>query len=208
MRGTWWAANSGPVLGGWNPFDLIFVTLRKNERGWVTIFDPVGASIAMTQVRRTGKRRDVVKKYRFTGPCRKGAAGLTTALRSNFSQFANLSRPESYLRFLGGSIEPGKKIPIQHDLGLPFSEFTSAVTVSSVTPTSFAFETVEGEHPFYPGTITFTSTDVWQGMASFEIDVNSNFANRFYELAYQFGGSEFEEEVWQNLLSNIADACG
>ena len=84
---------------------------------------------------------------------------------------------------------------------------TNAVAVSSTSSTSFSFETVKGQHPFYPGTITFSANDVSNGQITFNINVNSSFAGFWSRVGFVLGGGNFESSIWNNLINNIKELC-
>ncbi|HLZ93467.1 MAG TPA: hypothetical protein VKQ28_17305, partial [Candidatus Acidoferrum sp.] len=150
-----------------------------------------------------GGNRSVNKAYVKTFPCSTNAVGLMSNVENNFASFANYqpSSGDAFTIFSPGPVSRGGRLLIDAQLpqgnfegvtGIPFSALsgtTSAVQVANVMPTTFSFQTVQGQHPFYPGTVTFAATDAGNGQITFSVNVSSDFANLFYRAAFDLVGA-------------------
>jgi len=158
--------------------------------------------------------------------CNANAQGLMQQVEGNFSQFANYQGSFSALgvpvsasaSFFPSTVVQGGTINIQnvnslgnHSPGQPafFTQVNGvSVTVSSVSPTSFTFDTNPG-HVLYPASITFSAADAGSSQVNFSIQVNGDFANFLTGILYNdFGGQQLENNIWNNFLNNVQKSCG
>jgi len=151
--------------------------------------------------------------------CNLTASQVMQAVQANFSSFANYSGQNGYVVFSPGPLAPGQTILIDSTLNVPviprgFTSMTSAVVASSTSSTSFSFQTVQGQHPFYPGTITFSAAGAGNGQINFSVNVNSDFSTGLRDvfglvpwLGFRAGGEQFEASIWRNLINNVAALC-
>jgi len=144
-------------------------------------------------------------------------------MESNFSSFANYS---GFFGPLGiptagaavsfsGTVALGSTITISDTnyipdptsiTGFDIQQQTVAVQVTAVSANSFTFTTLPG-HVLYPATISFSATTGANGQVGFSIAVNGNFSSLLSGLLYYVGGSNLENNIWNNVLSNVRADC-
>ena len=158
---------------------------------------------------------EVNKTYSGTFACSQSSSSVIRSVQSNFSSFANYSSSNGngFAVFSPGSAQSGNQLLI--DSQLPYGSklaseitgMTSSVTVNSSGSNSFSFKTNPG-HPFFPGNINFSAYDAGGGKVAFSVNVESNFANQLSKNAYKHaGGNQFEDSIWNNLISNVQGSC-
>jgi hypothetical protein len=162
----------------------------------------------------------VSKSYNELVKCNESASALTSDLEANFASFANYSGTfdgaPTTLTFAppSGGISVGTVIPITTTTLLPLigSPFvfpyvtTTSVTVTQADATSFTF-TADPGHPLAGSTISFTAQDMGSGSVGFSVVINGQTAGALNSLAFQFGGSAFEDGVWNHLLDQVIADC-
>jgi RHS repeat-associated protein len=173
----------------------------------------------------SNKWRTVHPLYEGLFSCDMDAPSLMQQVEGNFSQFANYQGSFSALgvsvstsaSFSPGAVTQGGTIDIQNvnslgnsSGGQPafFSQVNGvSVTVSSVSSTSFTFDTNPG-HVLYPASITFSAADSGTDNVDFSIQVNGDFANYADNILYNdLGGQQLENNIWNNFLNNVQRAC-
>jgi hypothetical protein len=83
-----------------------------------------------------------------------------------------------------------------------------SVTVQNVSTTSFTFKTNPG-HILYPGSISFSATDIGNGRISASVVAKGNYADTPSWIFFDYmGGKQFESDVWNNFLDNLQRSCG
>jgi hypothetical protein len=88
----------------------------------------------------------------------------------------------------------------------PQTTLSVSVQVTAISATSFTFTTLPG-HVLYPATISFSATNGANGQLTFGINVNGNFSNATSGALYNLGGSNLENNIWNNVLSNVQKDC-
>ena len=145
---------------------------------------------------------DLSKKFIAKIKCNLGSQQVIQALEANFSSFANYSSADnkSYTVFTPGPISGGERLGIDSTVSIPFiprvfTSDTHAVDVTSVGQDGFTFQTVgNGQHPLYPGEISFGATDSGNGQINFTIDISGDFASVKYAVGFLFGGDTLREQ--------------
>jgi RHS repeat-associated protein len=175
----------------------------------------------------TGPNPNVTKTFEKTFSCDKNAAAVISVVTRDFSKFADYSGTfdvlggpwaHSDVWFEMGPVKQGGHISITNvntvnrpgyiDPGGSAYRINTGVDVALVTPTTFTFDTVPG-HVLYPASITFAAQDMGPGQVRFSVQVNGDFASPFSRLAFNLGGgSNLEDNIWNNLLNNVAQSCG
>lgn len=162
----------------------------------------------------------VVRNFSRSFRCTQSTQGVISKLESNFGQLANFSGtaqlptnidtfggadtvvPENVTFLQHGPLSVGQVIPIDGPFGFALPLNSSAVSVSSVSSTSFSFTTIKGAHPFDHGTVTFSAADTSNGV-SFNVSVQARFSSAFSKLFFKMGGAQLESSIWNNLLNNV-----
>ncbi len=172
--------------------------------------------------------QDVVKTFALEVNCNKTAEEMMSDIKANFQAYGNYAGSVgpggtmmAAVSFAPGTITEGRTINIPHTVVLPSVitpagvvrgiaiPYTSQVVVVSTSATAFVFNTVEGHHPFFPATITFSANNLGNGKISFSIDVKATFASPASSIFFSYlGGKEFEAAVWGNFLKNVEKECG
>jgi RHS repeat-associated protein len=171
-----------------------------------------------------GAKMQVSKPYATTVKCNTNAAGVMKQVESNFSQFGNYKGEFGPLGIPGASaavtfgtgsatpVTPGGSIPISAEVEFPTpmpilgNSVNVSVTVASVSPTSFTFNTDSG-HVLYPASITFSATDAGNNQIGFLIQVNGDFSSRGSEIGYYAGGYNLENNIWNHFEQNVGAFC-
>lgn len=165
----------------------------------------------------------VHKNFSGTFNCNTDAAGVINQLGSNFSQFANLvtnfgpagiPAATGIVTFGNGPVTQGATIDISQttlvmnpfNFSIYANTLNVSVTVASVSSTSFTFAANPG-HVLYPASISFSAVDSGDGQVSFSVQVNGDFANAADEALYYAGGSNLENQIWNNLKNNVQKLC-
>jgi hypothetical protein len=151
----------------------------------------------------------LVRKQFTTGPLSStlSAAEIISEIRGDINKFSHdyilqgispVDTPFSCVAGSCGTISLGNTYHIDGPLW-----FNPYVEVTSVTPTSFQFTTLEG-HP-EAGSVTFSASDSPAGPI-FTISVVGQPSTRGYELLYNLpviGGTHVQDQVWQNFAQNV-----
>ena len=157
--------------------------------------------------------QSVQKTYTDVQPCSFTASQVISYIGSNFTQFGNFTTtgpggiPEN-VTFSppAGPLTAGESIPVTVQVGESYTLNTS-VTVASVTNNSITFNTVPG-HLLYPGTITFSATDIGSGAFTFDIDLAGQLSGLANIGVFYSGGGQFEDAQWNHFLAQIGVLCG
>ncbi len=153
--------------------------------------------------------RPVNKSWSKTFPCGQNATQLMATVESDLSRFANYSGTLATAVFSPGAVVINQTLLIDTQTkgigGLSYGR-TNAVKVSSVTPNSFTFTTVEGQHFFYPGTVSFSAADAGNGQVQFSISVNGTWADILSQ-AQSPAILSGENSAWNSLLDNLQSFC-
>jgi RHS repeat-associated protein len=158
--------------------------------------------------------RTVVRSFPKTFSCNATSQQLTSAIENNFWQLADYTGTggslSSYTLFAPAAIVPGQTVDITAGvelLGGAIDAHNWQVTVGNVSPTSFTFNTVQGQHGFYPGSVTFSVTPAGNGQLTFSVNVNATYANFAYWAGGKLYGETAEGNTWNNLANNVASFC-
>jgi RHS repeat-associated protein len=206
-----WATCDPTGLGAVDPTDPQtwnrYAYVSNSPTGFV---DPLGAGVN--------------KPYTGTFNCNTDAAGIMQQIESNFSQFGQYNgefgplgvpAASAAVTFGTGSATPvvqGGSIPISAVIEGPTPipvfgyKVNVSVTVASVSPNSFTFNTDPG-HVLYPASITFSASDASNGQIDFSIQVNGDFSGKLAEAGYYTGGYNLENKIWTNFINNVKAAC-
>lgn len=189
--------------------DITFMDVINMGNWWQSVTSAIAAAQAAA-TSTINKLSQVSKSYSETIPCSKTAQGVISQIESNFSAYGDYGIPNVDFETVTfnpplGPLTAGESIPITlqvgytlPDLGLAY-DLNTSVTVSSVQSTSFSFQTVPG-HLLFPASITFSATDVGNGSITFNISISGTLPNIFNGGLFFFGGSQFEDNQWNNFL--------
>jgi RHS repeat-associated protein len=156
--------------------------------------------------------------------CNRNANHLFRTLRRNFSKFASYAGPfagelaTAFISFEKGPVTEGRVINISTGVlsnaavpgtgAVPSQGRQISVTVQNVSTTSFTFKTNPG-HILYPGSISFSATDIGNGRISASVVAKGNYADTPSWIFFDYmGGKQFESDVWNNFLDNLQRSCG
>jgi RHS repeat-associated protein len=199
--------NNGVNFGAnWNLFDLFmgWTSCENGDCQRYTIRNGLAFALAWGG-------EQINRQWGGLFSCNKTAQQLVSGVRNNFSSFANNVNPTGpNAVFSPGPVNQGATVLIDtsYDTGKYALGQTNAVTVSSVTPTSFTFAVVPGQHFMAAGsTVSFSATQVAPDLVSFSVSANGTTANPFYTLADLAGGHAAETGTWNNLLKNVGAFC-
>jgi RHS repeat-associated protein len=168
-------------------------------------------------------RRSITKHFSHgTFQCKQSAAAIMANLRNDFPRFGNYDGAFGSLFGTRQATVTFGSIPVQRDATIPISfsspvwnAFSGAtfdlhlaptVTVSTVNAGMFSFEANPG-HVLYPATISFAGRDTGEGYIGFTIVVNADFAGGLETVAFYAGGRNLESQIWNNVISNVQEAC-
>lgn len=158
--------------------------------------------------------RSVIRNFPKTFSCNATPQQLISAVEDNFWQLADYTGTggilSSYTDFAPASIVPGQSIDITAGVQLfggAIDAHNWQVTVGNVSPTSFTFNTVQGQHGFYPGAVTFSVTPAGNGQLTFSVNVDATYANWEYWAGGKLYGETAEGNTWNNLANNVASFC-
>ena len=168
-------------------------------------------------------KTDVVRRLALDMPCKRNAADELKRVANDFSSFANfegdfgpvtgLSTFHAKLSFASGAVTPGRNIPITNTVSnnggfyRTSTTVTTSVDVRDVGPYDFTFDTAP-DHPFYPGTIQFGTTNMGPAEIKFSINIYAHFNGTSNWAAFNFlGGGMLETKIWRNLLNNVKQDC-
>jgi RHS repeat-associated protein len=156
----------------------------------------------------------IVRSFPKTFSCNATPQQLTSAVENNFWQLADYTGSSgvlsSYTLFAPTSITPGQTVNITAGVQLfggAIDAHNWQVTVGNVSASSFTFNTVQGQHAFYPGSVTFSTTAGANGQLTFSVNVNATYANWGYWVGGKFYGETAEGNTWNNLANNVASFC-
>ena len=139
--------------------------------------------------------------YSTTTPCKYTADQVMEAVETNFAGFANYKGVGNIAFHQSEGAYVGEKIPISVGAG-PVDPEAMSVTVSSMSTQSMTFRT-NHDHVF-AGEITFAASTASPDSISFNISVEGKI---YHPLAFKFGGSRFEDEVWNHFLAQVRKFC-
>jgi RHS repeat-associated protein len=152
----------------------------------------------------------VERKFTRTFHCNSSASEVMQALESDFASFADLATGSTSTIFPPGPVTVGQQLDINVGLsawGHTYGARTVSVNVQSVTNTSLVFQSTEN-HVLYPATVSFMAKDAGNGSITFTTAVNAGTNGAAGTLQFLLGGSAGEKNTWNNLLGNVAAACG
>ena len=155
-----------------------------------------------------GGSLDISETWQSTFACSETATQLMSSFQSNMNQFAGNSGFPFASQF-PRAINLGDTLTINVGLHLLPSNFAAMkgleVSVTSVTPNSFMFQTNPQQH-FFNGTIAFMASDAGNGNVNFDITANANLASK-WEIPIAPLIELEEGSTWNNLLNNLRNHC-
>jgi RHS repeat-associated protein len=169
--------------------------------------------------------RQVTKEYSLETACGLSADELQALIAASFSEFGRLTTTTEMfgipfvanLEFAGGPLSAGTRLPIN----VTFTSLPLATPVGMIPPLTHSLSTevavvysgsdrltlrsVPG-HPIYPGRISFQAQPSTSGVR-FVITIDGTLDGWRMEVAFDNGGSRFEDSIWNNFLANVEAAC-